>query len=52
MTPLQIASVLGFCDIAIYLATDCGADVNLKTRCKGFTVLHLCVLANKPEMII
>jgi hypothetical protein len=29
MTPLQVASVLGFDEIALYLALDCGADVNI-----------------------
>ena len=51
MTPIHVASVLGFDEIAIYLAQN-GADVNLYSKAKGYSALHLCVLSNKPEMII
>lgn len=51
MTPLQVAVVLGYDDIALYLI-DKGANPNLQTKIKGFTCLHLAVLANKPEIII
>lgn len=51
MTPLQIATVLGFDEIALYLI-DRGADPNLKSTVKGYSPLHLAVLANKPEMLI
>ena len=52
MTPLHVASVLGLDEIALYLVNQCGADVNLQSRTKGYSALHLSVLANKPEMII
>ena len=52
MTPLHVAAVLGYDDIALYLVQECGADPNIQTRAKGFTALHLSVLANKPEMLI
>jgi len=52
MTPLHVAAVLGYDDIALYLILECGSDPNLQTNSKGYTVLHLSVLANKPEMII
>jgi ankyrin repeat protein len=29
MTPLHVASVLGYDEIALYLAKDCGSDVNI-----------------------
>jgi len=29
MTPLHVSAVLGYDDIVLYLANDCGADVNL-----------------------
>jgi len=51
MTPLHIATVLGFDEIALYLV-DRGADPNLKSTAKGYTPLHMAVLANKPEMLI
>jgi ankyrin repeat protein len=51
MTPLQIATVLGFDEIALYLI-DRGADPNLRSNVKGYTPLHMAVLANKPEMLI
>ena len=49
--PLQVATVLGFDTIALYLA-DKGANVNLPTKTYRYTPLHLAVLANKPEMLI
>jgi ankyrin repeat protein len=52
MTPLHVASVLGYDEIALYLAKDCGSDVNIQSQVKGYTALHLSVLANKPEIII
>lgn len=52
MTPLQVTVVLGYDDIAQYLSRECGADVNFKTKAKGYSCLHLSVLANKPEMIM
>jgi ankyrin repeat protein len=52
MTPLHVASVLGYDDIALYLVLECGADPNIQSKTKGFTALHLSVLANKPEMLI
>jgi len=51
MTPLQVAVVLGYDDIMFYLIEN-GANPNLQTKIKGFTCLHLAVLANKPEIII
>jgi ankyrin repeat protein len=51
MTPLHIATVLGFDEIALYLIEK-GADVNLRSNVKGYTPLHMAVLANKPEMLI
>ena len=44
--------MLGYDDIALLLATKCGADVNYRTKTKGYTCLHLCVLADRPEMIM
>jgi hypothetical protein len=29
MTPLHVASVLGYDEIALYLAKECGSDVNI-----------------------
>lgn len=51
MTPLHVASVLGFDHIALYLVQH-GADVNLRSTTKGYSALHMAVLANKPEMLI
>lgn len=51
MTPLHVATVLGFDEIALYLIEH-GADVNLRSHSKGYTPLHLAVLSNKPEMLI
>ena len=31
---------------------EAGANINQQTKTKGYTSLHLAVLANKPEMII
>ena len=44
--------MLGYDDIAQYLCQECSANINLKTQVKGYTCLHLAVLANKPEMIM
>lgn len=52
MTPLHVASVLGYDEIAMYLALQCGADVNIRSKVKGYSALHFSVLSNKPEMII
>ena len=51
MTPLHLATVLGFDEHALYLV-ERGADVNLRSSVKGYTPLHMAVLANKPEMLI
>ena len=51
MTPLHVASALGNDVIALYLVAN-GADVNLQSKFKRYTALHLAVLANKPEMLI
>lgn len=52
MTPLHVASVLGHDEVVLYLACECGADTNIQSKHKGYSALHLSVLANKPEMII
>ncbi len=52
MTPLHVASVLGYDDIALYLVLECCADPNIQSKTKGLTALHLSVLSNKPEMLI
>jgi len=51
MTPLHVASVLGYEEIALYLIEN-GADVNLKTKMLGYSALHLAVLGNKPELLM
>jgi ankyrin repeat protein len=51
MTPLHVAVVLGLDDIMFYLIEH-GANPNLQTKNKGYSSLHLAVLANKPEIII
>mmetsp|Transcript_37597 Transcript_37597/g.57604 ORF Transcript_37597/g.57604 Transcript_37597/m.57604 type:complete len:378 (-) Transcript_37597:385-1518(-) len=51
MTPLHVAVALGYEDIMMYLVQQ-GANPNLQTKIKGYTALHLAVLANKPEIII
>lgn len=51
MTPLHVAVVLGNEDIMLYLIEN-GANPNLQTKIKGYSCLHLAVLANKPEIII
>ena len=51
MTPLHVASTLGYDEIALYLINN-GADVNLSTNLKRYTCVHMAVLSNKPEMII
>lgn len=52
MTPLHVACVLGHDQIALHLVNEAEADVNLQSNNRGYSALHLCVLANKPEMII
>jgi hypothetical protein len=52
MTPLHVATVLGHEDITRYLAVECKANVNLQSRGKKYSLLHLCVLANKPDTIV
>ena len=42
---------MGYDDIMHYLIEK-GANPNLQTYIKGYTCLHLAVLANKPEIII
>ena len=49
-TPLQVAAVLGYDNIVLTLAEK--SNINHQTTTKGYTVLHLCVLANRPELII
>ena len=51
MTPLHVAAVLGFDDIALFLVEN-GADVNLCSNYKKYSAVHLAVLSNKPEMLI
>ena len=51
MTPLHVSAALGNDEIAIYLVAN-GADVNLQTKFKRYTALHVAVLSNKPEMLI
>ena len=51
MTPLHVSAALGNDEMAIYLVAN-GADVNLQTKCKRYTALHIAVLSNKPEMLI
>src|ERR1700761_1797275 len=51
MTPLQLAVVLGHDNIMHYLIEH-GANCNKQTSVKGYSCLHLAVLANKPEIII
>ena len=50
-TPLHVAVVLGYEDIMLYLIEK-GSNPNLQTKLKGYSSLHLAVLANKPEIII
>lgn len=50
-TPLHVAVVLGYEEIMLYLIEK-GANPNLQTKLKGYSCLHLAVLANKPEIII
>jgi len=52
MTPLQLACILGNDDLALYLIEQAQANPNLQTNIKGFTCLHLAVLANKPELLM
>ena len=51
MTPLQVATVLGYEQIMHYLIEK-GSNPNLQTKIKGYSCLHLAVLANKPEIVI
>ncbi len=51
MTPLHVACLLGYDHIMLYLIEK-GANPNFQTNTKGYTCLHLAVLANKPEIII
>ena len=51
MTPLHVASVLGYDEIALFLIEK-GADANVQSTFKRYTALHLAVLSNKPEMLI
>jgi len=51
MTPLLVSIVLGHEDVMHYLIEK-GANPNLQTTLKGYSALHVAVLANKPELII
>ena len=51
MTPLHVAAVLGYDEIALFLVEN-GADVNLRSNYKKYSAVHLAVLSNKPEMLI
>lgn len=51
MTPLHLACVMGQDEIVHYLIEH-GANPNIQTNIKGYSCLHLAVLANKPEIII
>ena len=51
MTPLHVAAVLGYDEIALFLIEN-GADVNLRSNYKKYSAVHLAVLSNKPEMLI
>lgn len=51
MTPLHLAVILGYEEIMHYLIEH-GANPNLQTKIKGYSTLHLAVLANKPEIVI
>lgn len=51
MTPLQLSVVLGHDHIMQYLIEH-EANPNKQTAAKGYSCLHLAVLANKPEIII
>ena len=51
MTPLHVAVILGYEEVMLYLIQH-GANPNLQTKIKGYSCLHLAVLANKPEIII
>ena len=51
-TPLQVAVVLGYDEIALLLAQQCNADINIQTKSKGYTALHLCAMADRPETIM
>jgi len=50
-TPLHLAAILGHEHIIHYLIEK-GANPNLLTNIKGYSCLHLAVLANKPEIIM
>ena len=51
-TPLHVAAVLGFSEIVEYLILECNADPNYQTKIEKYSTLHLCVLANRPELIM
>lgn len=48
---MQVASVLGYDEIVLYLAEN-GADVNLRSKIKGYGPTHMAVFANKPELLM
>ena len=50
-TPLQVSSVLGYDEIVLFLAEN-GADVNLRSKLKGYGATHMAVFANKPELLM
>jgi len=50
-TPLHLACILGHDHIMHYLIQK-GANPSLQSSIKGYSCLHLAVLANKPEIII
>ena len=51
-TPLHVASVLGYDEIANLLLTDGQAGVDYQSPVKRYNACHMAVLANKPEMLI
>ena len=51
MTPLHVATVLGYEEITLYLI-ESGANVNLQTNLRKMSAMHLAVMANKPELLI
>ena len=50
-TPLHLACILGHDHLMHYLVQK-GANPNLQSAVKGYSCLHMAVLANKPEIII
>ena len=44
--------MLGHDEIVEYLILECDANPNLQTKVEKYSCVHLCVLANRPEMLI